>query len=177
MLSYLRTVLISACTEIILMIPVSLFFCHLWRAPLAKCVLPHYECTEKFCNFLEGSRGLGRLFQSSSTLCCPLWFALSAFLLSFVYNVHLLPAPRIFCVTSVVRRLHPGQLWNHPVTRIPRLLPTQPELHVDNRDVPRQRLAEKFRVNTYGDQIQFPLLCHLPHTEWPFYVAELAARL
>lgn len=78
---------------------------------------------------------------------------------SFLPFIHLL---RVFPFASLVWRLHPGQRRHHPVTWLSRLLPTQPELHVDNRDLPWQRLADKFRVNTCGSQIQFPLQCHFP---------------
>lgn len=146
MLLYLRTVLIFAHSVMILMI--RLLFMLFWRASLAKCILPHCKCTDELRHFF--------FFFSGKFCCrclCHLWFHLSA-LFSFL--------SRMFPHTSSVRRLYPGQRRHHPVTWLSRLLPTQPELHVDNRDLPWQRLAEKFRVNTCSSQIQFPFECHFP---------------
>lgn len=126
-----------------------------WRAPLVKCILPHCKCTDNFCHFW------GNFYFCLHPLC----FALSDFASPFSSHFSLSSILRCFhlpYVASIVRRLYPGQLWHHPVTWLPRLLPSQPELHVDNRDLPWQRLAEKSSVNTCSSQIQFPLQCHFP---------------
>lgn len=126
----------------ILMILLTPFYISSWRAPLVKCILPYF--------------GEIKFLSSLPSPILPLCY----FLISFRH-----PSPVCFhtpCVTSIVRRLYPGQHRHYPFTWLSGLLPTQPQLHMDNRDLPRQRLAEKFRVNTCSSQIQFPLQCYFP---------------
>lgn len=149
MLLYLRTVLIFAHSVMILMI--RLLFMLFWRATPAKCFLPHCKCTEELHHLFFFWETL--LMSSLPSLIPPL----CSFTRSSSSSIsHMFPHG------SSVWRLHPGQRRHHPVAWLSRLLPTQPELHVDNRDLPWQRLAEKFRVNTCSSQIQFPLQCHFP---------------
>lgn len=123
-----------------------------WRAPLVKCILQLCRRTTEFW----------RIFWEIwflSTSPSPI-LPLCSFLIPFHH-----PSPVCFhspCATSIVRRLYPGQRRHHTVTWLSGLLPTQPQLHLDYRDLPWQRLAEKFCVNTCSSQIQFPLQCYFP---------------
>lgn len=71
---------------------------------------------------------------SQTSVFTSVVFTVAVPLLSFLI-APCTPAPS----PSLVRRLHPGKHWHHPFARVPGLLPTQPELHVDNRDLPWQR--------------------------------------
>lgn len=140
----------------VLMIPLS-FFLLCWRASLLKCISLQCKCPEQFSQ-LWGKKLISVFIH---------------FVLPFLILPNFSPSSisRCFCppyVFSIVWRLHPGQLWHHPVPWLPRLLPTQPELHVDNRDLPWQRWAEHFCVNACISQLQFPLQCHLPLPSGPF---------
>lgn len=86
-----------------------------------------------------------------------------SFLLSFFFS------SRNVCLSpdSAVWRLHPRKLRHHPVTWIPGLLPPQPELHLGNRDLPRQRLAGELGVDTCSSQIQFPSRSYTPAPPFP----------
>lgn len=121
-----------------------------WRASLQNafyCIVNSDKFCHFFCNFFP-------LFAS------PLSF-LSSVLLAFLFCFWT-------CVTSTVWRLYPGKLWHHPVTWFPRLLPAQPELHLDNWDLPWQRLAEEFTVNTCNSQ--FDSLTMLLPPNWVAFV-------
>lgn len=136
----------------ILMIPLSPFYAVL-KGISCKMNLSHCKCADKFCNFW------GKFYFCLHPLC----FALSDFCLSSPFSPSSISCClHLPCVASFVWRLYPGELWHHPITWLPRLLPTQPELHMDNRDLSWQRLAEKFCVNTCSSQIQFALQCHFP---------------
>lgn len=168
MLLYLRTVLISAHSVMILMIPLSAFYA----------VLKGTSCKNVVYRIVNAQRSFPVFWGEICLSLYPLCFALSDFCLSSLFSPSSISccfhSPR---VVSIVRRLHPGQLRHHPVTWLSGLLPTQPELHVDNRDLPWQRLAEKLRVNTCSSQIQFPLTMSFPPTEWPFDFAEQAVSV
>lgn len=72
---------------------------------------------------------------------------------------------------SAVRGLHPRQQRNHLVSRLSRLLPTQPELYMDNRDLSWQRLAQTLRRRM--QQLAFtPRTMSFAPTEWPSHFAE-----
>lgn len=93
-----------------------------------------------FYCFVNEQRTFAFLFPSPSTLFCPLQFRLSV-LFSFL-SLLIAHCFHSSCDTSLVWRLYPGQRGHHPVSWLSRLLPTQPELHLDNRDLPWQRWAE-----------------------------------
>lgn len=72
---------------------------------------------------------------------------------------------------SLVRRLHPGKHRHHPFARVPGLLPTQPELHMDNRDLPRQRWAEEYTVSAmWCRRIKFPWERNFQPSQWGAFV-------
>lgn len=79
-----------------------------------------------------------------------------------------------FLLLSTVWGLHPRQQWNHLVSRLSRLLSTQPELYMDNRDLSWQRLAQTLcqrmtQSNFHSHTVSFGL------SERPFfYFAEPA---
>lgn len=89
-----------------------------------------------------------------------LWFS-SSVLFPFRLQTFRLPPD------SALRRLHPWELRHHPVTWIPGLLPPQPELHLGNRDLSRQRLAGDLGVDTCSSQIQFPSQSYAPAAASP----------
>lgn len=141
-----------------------------WRAPLVKCILPHCKCTDKFCHFWE------EIFYFCLHSLCLALSILS--LCSHFSPSSISHRSRLACAASIVRRLYPGQLWHHLVTWLSRLLSAQPELHMDNRDLPWQRLADKSNVNTCSSQIQFPLQCHFPPLSGLFILPnKLSVRL
>lgn len=131
MLLYFRTLLIFAHSLMISMM--QLFALNsLLKGISLKCVLPQHKSWHGFCYFF-----LGRELLYQQPLKITHFFP--PFLCLIYLSLH---RP----IASLVRRLHPGKHWHHPVTGLPRLLPTQLELHVDNRDLPRQRWAEESAV-------------------------------
>lgn len=112
-------------------------------ATLHSClgILPHLRRVEEFYRIVI------QCDLSLVLFLCPFPFRLQTFCL--------LP-------DSALRRLHPRELRHHPVTWIPGLLPPQPELHLGNRDLSRQRLAGDRGVDTCSSQIQFPSQSYAP---------------
>lgn len=157
--------MISAHFVMILMIPLSPFYAVLKGTSCKMYFIP-FLMHRQVCLFFGNI-----LFLSSPTLFLPSVFAS---LISLHHPSPAVPIHSVSWLVSIVWRLYTGQLRHHPVTWLPRLLPPQPELHMDNRDLPWQRLAGKFCVNHMPQSNSISLTMSFPPSEWPLYSAEHA---